>query len=81
MTQRLKNGMILTMGLWGDIKNHDFMGWIDKPPYMVHVLSTAIRTASPMAISKMDLSDQPLNFTEMHLIARISRILLTSVTH
>lgn len=21
------------MGLWGDLKNPDFMGWLDKPPY------------------------------------------------
>ena len=32
MTQGLKNGMVLTMGLWGDMKNPDFMGWLDKPP-------------------------------------------------
>ncbi|KAK4037222.1 hypothetical protein OUZ56_029261 [Daphnia magna] len=33
MTQGLKKGMVLTMGLWGDLKNPDFMGWLDKPPY------------------------------------------------
>ena len=33
MTQGLKNGMVLTMGLWGDLKNPNFMGWLDKPPY------------------------------------------------
>nr|CAH0102996.1 unnamed protein product [Daphnia galeata] len=26
MTQGLKNGMVLTMGLWGDLKNPNFMG-------------------------------------------------------
>jgi len=32
MTQGLKNGMILTMGLWGNVTNPDLMHWLDKPP-------------------------------------------------
>ena len=32
MTQGLKNGMVLTMGLWGNVTNPDFMYWLDQPP-------------------------------------------------